>query len=167
MIFFLFQALYVYVRNLLRLIAFSSCEKIKFMKGRATSFNLSYRHLPIILQLVFHHQFIYARPLIKGLVTDNAGKPLYNANVLLLNASDSSKGALRFNVNDAFNTIKYKHSVNMTEQKLVTTSRYLLNFRTFKLTYSRNFGNDKLKANGPVQLVLKRSGEERVNIPIA
>lgn len=56
------------------------------------------------------------------------------------------KGSLRFNVNDALNTIKYKHSVNIPEQNLVTTSHYLLNFRTFRLTYSRNFGNDNLKA---------------------
>ena len=57
------------------------------------------------------------------------------------------KGSIRFNVNDVFNTIKYKPSLNIPSQNLITESQYLLYPRSFRLTYTRNFGNDELKAN--------------------
>ena len=54
-------------------------------------------------------------------------------------------GKLRFSVDDIFTTIKYKTFVERPEQHFTTRSDYNFSQRTFKLTYSRNFGNNSLK----------------------
>jgi len=55
------------------------------------------------------------------------------------------KGKLRFSVDDIFNSLKFETSVKLPEQNLDSEASYKLAQRAFKLTYTRSFGNDKLK----------------------
>jgi hypothetical protein len=58
---------------------------------------------------------------------------------------NGNAGKLRFSVNDIFATISYKTFVDMPKEHFYTKSDYNFSQRTFKLTYSRNFGNKSLK----------------------
>lgn len=55
------------------------------------------------------------------------------------------KGKLRFGIDDVFNSLKFETSAKLPEQNLDSDASYKLAQRTFKLTYTRSFGNDKLK----------------------
>lgn len=56
-------------------------------------------------------------------------------------------GTLRFAVNDIFNSFKLISSSDIPEQNLNTFNTLDFSNRTFILTYSRNFGNNKLKSS--------------------
>ena len=60
------------------------------------------------------------------------------------------KGSLRFNVTNMFNTLVFRFSTDIPSQNLNTGGTLIFSQRTFSLTYSRNFGNDKLKAKRAV-----------------
>jgi hypothetical protein len=55
------------------------------------------------------------------------------------------KGKLRFGVDDVFNTFIFETSVKVPEQNLDAEANYKFTQRTYKLTYTRSFGNEKLK----------------------
>lgn len=55
------------------------------------------------------------------------------------------KGKLRFGVDDVFNTMIWETSVNIPELNVAAIANYKFTQRVFKLTYTRSFGNDKLK----------------------
>ncbi|HUQ96303.1 MAG TPA: outer membrane beta-barrel family protein [Chitinophagaceae bacterium] len=55
-------------------------------------------------------------------------------------------GSLVFNASNLLNTQVYGGQINLPDQNLVSTIRLRFTQRAFKLTYSRNFGKDKLKA---------------------
>lgn len=55
------------------------------------------------------------------------------------------KGKLRFGVDDIFNTFIFETSVKVPEQNLDAEANYKFTQRTYRLTYTRSFGNDKLK----------------------
>ena len=55
------------------------------------------------------------------------------------------KGKLRFGVDDVFNSFEFQTSVNIPEQNLNAEANYKITQRAFRLTYTRSFGNDKLK----------------------
>ena len=55
-------------------------------------------------------------------------------------------GNLKFSINDLFNSIKYVGGTNLPDQNIKTHDVYHFSNRTFLLTYSRNFGNNKLKS---------------------
>ena len=55
------------------------------------------------------------------------------------------KGKLRFGIDDVFNSLKFETSAKLADQNLDSEANYKLAQRTFKLTYTRSFGNDKLK----------------------
>ena len=66
----------------------------------------------------------------------------------MLNAGIQKKlgrGKIRFGVDDIFNSFKFKTSQYVPEQNLDTKANYKFMQRTYKLTYSMSFGNDKLK----------------------
>ncbi|HKH60888.1 MAG TPA: TonB-dependent receptor [Flavitalea sp.] len=55
------------------------------------------------------------------------------------------KGKLRFGIDDIFNSYKFETSVRVPQQNLDADANYKFTQRTYKLTYLRSFGNDKLK----------------------
>ncbi len=55
-------------------------------------------------------------------------------------------GTLRFNVNDIFDSFEYNGGTNIPEENLNTNNTFDFSNRTFLLTYTRNFGNKKLKS---------------------
>jgi outer membrane receptor protein involved in Fe transport len=56
------------------------------------------------------------------------------------------KSVIRFNVNNIFNSQLYKPSIDRPEQNLVLNGRLRFSYPVFKLTFTHNFGNDKVKA---------------------
>ncbi len=61
------------------------------------------------------------------------------------------KGTVRFNVSDILNTFRFRGFQNFPNLNLVTKGSLQFGQRTFSLTYSQNFGNDKLKAKRNIQ----------------
>ena len=56
-------------------------------------------------------------------------------------------GALKFSVNDLLDSRAFKVSTNIPEQNLETYGSYAFSNRTFLLTYTRNFGSNKIKSS--------------------
>ncbi|MCB0569620.1 MAG: TonB-dependent receptor [Phaeodactylibacter sp.] len=81
----------------------------------------------------------------KGLAGTSVALPMGAVNIGLQKVLPGNAGILRFGVDDLFNSLKFRGENNLPEYNLV--SQFDLDFsqRTFKLAYSRNFGNKELK----------------------
>ena len=55
-------------------------------------------------------------------------------------------GTIKFSVNDIFDEIRWRTSTNIPEQNISTDNFFDFSNRTFLFTYTRNFGNSKLKS---------------------
>jgi hypothetical protein len=55
-------------------------------------------------------------------------------------------GTLRFNINDILDSYQLQGSTNIPEENLNTYNTFDFSNRTFLLTYTRSFGNKKLKS---------------------
>ena len=55
-------------------------------------------------------------------------------------------GTLKFSVNDVLDSIEFAGGTDLPEQNIKTRNLFDFSNRTFTLTYSRNFGNQKLKS---------------------
>jgi hypothetical protein len=55
-------------------------------------------------------------------------------------------GSLRFGVNDVFDSFVFKGVTDLPDQNLKRTMKLKFSHRTFSLTYSKSFGNNKLKS---------------------
>ena len=56
-----------------------------------------------------------------------------------------NKGNLRFGVSNVLNTQKYNLSVDQPQYNLVIKNKFQFAYTNWRLTYTRNFGNDKVK----------------------
>jgi Outer membrane protein beta-barrel family len=108
------------------------------------------------LQLVWINNFTLPKAFSAEIVGVYQTKALSGAAVTLpyrvLNVGIQKKfkdnlGTLRFGIDDVLNSAKLRFETNLPEYNVV--SRGVLDFsqRTFKLSYSRNFGNKQLKGN--------------------
>jgi hypothetical protein len=55
-------------------------------------------------------------------------------------------GTLRFNVNDIFDSLKFQATQDLPEENIKAWADIDFSNRTFVLTYTRNFGNNKVKS---------------------
>jgi outer membrane receptor protein involved in Fe transport len=80
---------------------------------------------------------IFAMSIIKsfGALNFGAQKKFNNGNAIL-----------RFNVTDIFNTVKLKGHIDLPEHNLVGTSQFQFTPRTFRLTFTQNFGSNTVKS---------------------
>ena len=72
-------------------------------------------------------------------------KPIGGLNVGLQKKLNDNLGTLRFNVTDILNSIVRRRVTNLPEQNAIANNRFDFSQRTFRLTYSRSFGNQQLK----------------------
>ena len=56
------------------------------------------------------------------------------------------KSTLRLNWSNIFNTIIYRPEINQPDKNLITTGELIFTHPNVRLTYTHNFGNDKVKA---------------------
>lgn len=81
----------------------------------------------------------------KGLFGSAAFLPIGALNIGIQKKFGGNAGTLRFGVDDVFNSLRWRGETNFPEHNLVSTFEADFSQRTFKVTYSRNFGNEKLK----------------------
>ena len=87
--------------------------------------------------------FFYTSPRIAG--TLNFGE-IYGLNLGLQKKLGERWGTLRLNVSDVLNSVVLRGTANVPDQNLSYKGDFDLSQRTFTLSYSRNFGNQKLKS---------------------
>ena len=71
--------------------------------------------------------------------------PVYGVNVGIQKKLGANGGTLRFGVDDVLNSFRWRIRNNLPEHNLVSNIDVDFSQRTFKLSYSRNFGNNALK----------------------
>lgn len=71
---------------------------------------------------------------------------VYGINIGLQHKISDKWGVLKFSVNDILDSVEFVGGTNIPEQNIRTNNTFDFSNRTFSLTYSRNFGNSKLKS---------------------
>jgi len=72
---------------------------------------------------------------------------LYRVNFGVQKKFDEKWGTLRFAIDDLFDSFKLEMGTDLPDQNLKTHNIFDFAGRTFKLTYSRSFGNNKVKSS--------------------
>ncbi len=80
----------------------------------------------------------------KGLFGTTVALPIAGMNIGFQKKFGERWGTLRFGIDDLFNSIKFRGKIDLPEYNLVSESDFDFSQRTFKLSYTRNFGNKKL-----------------------
>jgi hypothetical protein len=84
----------------------------------------------------------YSSKSLWGLYTFNSN---WSADIGLQKKILKNKSILTFNVNNIFNSLKGNYNALIPEQNLIVKNSYTYGYRGFNLSYSHNFGNDKVK----------------------
>ena len=71
---------------------------------------------------------------------------IYGVNIGFQKKFSDKWGALKFSINDALDSVEFVIGTDLPEQNIFTRNVFDLSNRTFTLTYTRNFGNNKLKS---------------------
>jgi len=81
----------------------------------------------------------------KGLFGIYKVEPYGALNVGIQKKLVKQRSTLRFNGFNILNTMIFKPAVNLPEQNLVASGRLIFSYPAFRLTFSHNFGSDKVK----------------------
>ncbi|MBK8921906.1 MAG: TonB-dependent receptor [Saprospirales bacterium] len=81
----------------------------------------------------------------KGLFGTTVALPMGGFNLGIQKKFRGNLGTLRFGIEDVLNSFKFRGESNFPEYNLVSKADFDFSQRTFKLTYTRSFGNNKLK----------------------
>ena len=91
----------------------------------------------------FEISAFYNSPSIFGTAKYNE---VYGVNLGVEKKLAEKGGNLKFSINDLLNSIKYVGGTDLPDQNIKTYNVFDFSNRTFTLTYSRNFGNNKMKS---------------------
>ena len=80
-----------------------------------------------------------------GLFGVYKGSPMTAMDFGVQKKFEPKKGNLRFNISNVFGPPTFKATVNAPEKNLMVNGELRFSVRTFRLTYTRSFGNDKVK----------------------
>lgn len=83
----------------------------------------------------------------RGLSGAQVSLPMGAVNIGIQKKLGDNGGTLRFGIDDLFNSLGFGFETNFPEYNMVSKGTADFSQRTFKLTYSRNFGNNKLKGS--------------------
>ena len=76
----------------------------------------------------------------------NVISPTFIMNFGIQKKFEEKWGTLRFNINDIFDSFEINVKSDLANQNLKTDNTFDFSNRTFLITYTRNFGNKKLKS---------------------
>lgn len=71
----------------------------------------------------------------------------YGINFGIQNTFGDKWGTLKFSVNDLMDSLEFNGGTDLPEQNIKTKNTFDFSNRTFKLTYTRNFGNKDLRSS--------------------
>ncbi|MCB9282725.1 MAG: TonB-dependent receptor [Lewinellaceae bacterium] len=106
------------------------------------------------IQAVWIHSFTLPKDFSAEVVGFYRSRALFGASVALpmgaINLGIQKKfrdnfGTLRFGIDDLLNTLRFRSEIDYPEYNLVSKANIDFSQRTYKLTYTRHFGNSKLK----------------------
>jgi hypothetical protein len=86
----------------------------------------------------------YKSPSYSGIARAEA---VYSLNFGIQRKFDEKWGTLRFSIDDFLDSYKLVIGTDLPDQNIKTNNEFKFSGRTFKLTYSRSFGNNKLKSS--------------------
>ncbi|MBW2938007.1 TonB-dependent receptor family protein [Aureisphaera sp. CAU 1614] len=72
---------------------------------------------------------------------------VYGINIGFQKKFNDKWGTLKFSINDALDSVEFVGGTNLPDQNIFTKNVFDFSNRTFLITYSRNFGNSKLKSS--------------------
>lgn len=84
----------------------------------------------------------YTSPTLFGIYKTKA---FVRVNLGIQKKPGNKAGTFRFSINDLTGPFKIISSANFPEHNLVSGATLLIGYTTYRLTYSRNFGNEKIK----------------------
>jgi hypothetical protein len=71
---------------------------------------------------------------------------VYGVNIGFQKKFSDKWGTLKFSINDALDSVEFVGGTDLPDQNILTRNVFDFSNRTFNLTYTRNFGNSKLKS---------------------
>lgn len=72
---------------------------------------------------------------------------VYGVNIGVQKKFGDKWGTLKFSINDALDSVEFVGGTDLPDQNIFTRNVFDFSNRTFTLTYTRNFGNSKLKSS--------------------
>jgi hypothetical protein len=91
----------------------------------------------------FEVSMFYYSPSISGTAKYNE---VYGVNLGVEKKLGKKRGDFKFSINDLLNSIKYVGGTDLPDQNIKTHNVFDFSNRTFTLSFTRNFGNNKMKS---------------------
>lgn len=116
--------------------SFNTTQRLNFRKGYSAEITGQYRSKQL------NGQFL--------------SLPYYGVNIGIQKKIGKNGGILRFNIFDLFDTFVYRTENNLTNSGLIMNGSWDFIQRTYRLTYTQNFGSQKVKSKKRAEAEEKR-----------